>query len=627
MAAQIQVTAPERKITRYEKFRGVDFTTDELAIDRSRSPWAPNMIADQGGNPEKRVGWRVLWDLGARINGMHAGLVNMAYVVLIHAGTSLYSWNMEGQPALIASGLRDDKSAGFAMGGKIWLLDGERFRAYGIFEEGSAAELKDVAEIAYVPTTTIARMPSGGGSVFDEVNLLTPKRQNWFTGDGSSTEFQLDASPIDDASVGIRIGEETELTEGTDFTVDREAGKITFTAAPALPEVVGQDNVFVTFSKTNPEYYGRIGKCQFGILYGIGSNDRIFVSGNPDTPAQDWHSQINDPTYFPDLNYALVGSDSTAIVGYLRVSGQIAIVKEDKALDSTVFLRTAQLSSDGKTPLFPMQQGITGIGAISRTAFAYLGDEPLFLSRRGVYGITSTLIIAERTVANRSFFVDPRLTREAGQAEAVACEWNGIYLLVYPSGNAYILDGRQNKSYKPNSNGEYVYECYHWDSIPARVFHTYKNDCFFGTADGRLCRFNNDMPDVDRFNDVGNAIKCSWSTLADVDGFAGKLKTMTKRGSVVVIKPYRKSSVAIYVRTDKDEGRLIRRENMDIFDWSLIDFERFTFDSTDSPKTVAFNRKVKKYIWAQIICENVELNEGFGIFRIEKSFRMGANVK
>ena len=42
----------------YKRFRGVDYSTDETQIDDGRSPRAVNVIADEGGAPERRWGWR-----------------------------------------------------------------------------------------------------------------------------------------------------------------------------------------------------------------------------------------------------------------------------------------------------------------------------------------------------------------------------------------------------------------------------------------------------------------------------------------------------------------------------------------------------------------------------------------
>ena len=70
---------------KYERFRGVDFSTDPALVDDTRSPWAPNMIADRGGMPEKRPGWRTLETFGARINGIFHASFGGAQRQLVHA--------------------------------------------------------------------------------------------------------------------------------------------------------------------------------------------------------------------------------------------------------------------------------------------------------------------------------------------------------------------------------------------------------------------------------------------------------------------------------------------------------------------------------------------------------------
>ena len=97
---------------------------------------------------------------------------------------------------------------------------------------------------------------------------------------------------------------------------------------------------------------------------------------------------------------------------------------------------------DDGTVIFPIQQGIKGVGAISKYAFATLRDDPLFLAREGVFAIASTSVQLERTVQDRSYFVNPVLTTEAGLSEAVAAVWNGYYILCV-NGRAYVADSRK----------------------------------------------------------------------------------------------------------------------------------------------------------------------------------------
>lgn len=100
-----------------------------------------------------------------------------------------------------------------------------------------------------------------------------------------------------------------------------------------------------------------------------------------------------------------------------------------------------------------------------------------------------------------------------------------------------------------------------------------------------------------------------------------------KKGSGVMIKPYSRSSVKIYVATDRAHEHLIRSSNMDIFDFSDIDFERFTFNTLDIPQVKPFNTKVKKFISLQLIFENDAVNEGFGVYGAEVQYTVGNYVK
>ena len=53
-------TESEEGTKHYKRFKGLDYSTDETQIDDGRSPRAVNVIADEGGFPERRYGWRTL---------------------------------------------------------------------------------------------------------------------------------------------------------------------------------------------------------------------------------------------------------------------------------------------------------------------------------------------------------------------------------------------------------------------------------------------------------------------------------------------------------------------------------------------------------------------------------------
>jgi hypothetical protein len=625
------VSAPARRTikmntTVYSTFKGVDFSVDPALVDKSRSPYAPNLIADKGGMPEKRLGWRTLHQIEQPVNGLWHGEINGKKYYIAHGGTKLYKFTNDSIE-VIRENVNNAVSNAFFMReyddkGKLYILTGNEYLSY------DGETVKNVADEAYIPTVLISRNPTGGGTLYEGVNLIGKKRKESFLGNDTATVYQLSANELDSVDkveVSQEDGTNKTLTVETDYTVDLVSGKVTFKSAHK-PIVEGQDNVFITYSKTVDDYEEKITKCTICDLYGLGGSNRVFLSGNPDYKAYDWHSDIFRPNYFPDLNYSIVGTADTAIMGYQKLGKYQVVIKEDNQQDSTVFQRWVELNFDG-TASFLLEQGTAGIGAISKHCFGMLADEPLFLSRQGVQAITSNNITAERTIRNRSFFVDSYLTTEEGLENAVACEWNGFYVLCI-NGVAYVLDGK-NKAYKERSivSNDFNYECYYWTNMPAVCLLSVNGELFFGTADGRICKFNTDIELLDKYSDDGKAIVASWATKNDDDDAPHLYKNMIKKGCLITIKPYVRSSANVYVMKDGDPRQFLRSGTMDILDWDDIDFERFTFNTNDSPQDIFFKKKVKKYKRLQIIVENDALNEGFGILQIIKTFTVGNYAK
>ena len=621
--------------TMYATFKGADFSTDPSLVDRSRSPVCTNIVADGGGMPQKRDGWRVLHTLSGRVNGLFAGSFAGTVKKLAHVGTKLWLWDEEGEPTELLAGLPDHKSRSAYLAGKLWIITGGGFYVY----DGTAAA-KVSAGGAYVPTTTITRTPTGGGVSYEDVNLLTPYRKNAFQTDGTSVTFALDGEIDETGDVRCWVwGVET-----TPASIDRQNGTVTFDEAPAAPDAGAADGLVIEFPHTVEGYADRIDKCTILGTYGVGTNDRLVLSGNPDFPNLDWISGIGDPTYFPDLGYSTVGGANTAILGYLRVGSAQAIVKADDGQDSTIYLRTSEIGSTGDA-VFPLRQAIAGVGAISPGSFASLLDDPLFLSRNGIMAIASNSITSEKITQGRSFYINAQLTREERLGEAEAAVYGGMYLLSTGNGHVYGMDARQPKSYKSASLGDFVYECCYWEDMPVRVWLCWKSgteeSLYFGTEDGRICRLNADVEGMDRYSDGGTlipgtntieggeAIEAVWGSKYDDDGTPAILKTMLKRGCCVTIKPNARSSAEVYFRSDRTggESRPIAEKTMDILDFSDIDFERITFNTDDSPQEIFLNRKVKNYKRLQILVRNAEVNEGFGIFQITKHFVIGNYAK
>ncbi len=623
---------PETRVKQYSRFKGLDYSTDETQIDEERSPRAVNMIADEGGFPEKRPGWRTVLYFGSsdcRVSGIfpfeNDGSDDYE-TFIVHAGDRLCSIKLdknsqyvEGSKFNILALMRADKrDQGFYMNGKLYILTG---RDYIVCDGKTAMPVSD--DNAYVPITSYQRTPEGGGQTQDRVNMLCKYRKNRFIGDGKSRTFKLDAEDIDvypEPEAKYFITGETLAIE----SYDKSKGTVTFKTAPAAPLNAGTSNVEIKFAKTTKDREKILG-CTIFAIYGIdGASNRVFLSGNPDYAATEWYSGLSDPTYFPDQNYSVVGSSDFPIMCYLKAQGELLIIKQDNRQEGTIWHHTGTITGD--VAAFPLKEGVPGYGAAARYSAANLNDDPLYLSPRGVYAPTTTYYnnMQVRQLFCRSRRVNPKLCKESGLENAISAVWRGWYVLVI-DGRAYVADGNQ----KREDDG---YEWYYWTNIPAHTLCAHKQTLYFGTKDGRLCRFNDDMVSdsneilMKAYNDDGQPIRAEWATKFDTMGSLSRLKTMPKRGSSVHLKAYSRSLVTAWIRTEADRGRMYREIYADRINFEDINFERFTFRGSVNT-IVPFLIKKKKWKAIQVILISNALNEGFGVYEIEIKYTYAGEAR
>lgn len=277
----------------YADLAGVDFKNGENLVDLNRSPDALNVYKDyfsDGVCIQTRPGLRAIGKIGEKINGMYVYNGSQA---LVHSKDVLYLWsNFPDSPhfMLLRSGMNDARSSFFMFKDCLYVNDGVNFLVY----DGS--RVKDVSEVAFVPTTTIGRHPSGGGEEFQDVNVLTGFRKNQFCADGTSKDYFLDCVNIDDVKA-VKVND--KVVSSSNYKVDLVLGKITFNTAPSKPDLDGQDNVVVLFRNDVPEYKTRIAGCSISLAF----DNRAFFAGNVSYPNAVFHSELDNPAYVSDLSY------------------------------------------------------------------------------------------------------------------------------------------------------------------------------------------------------------------------------------------------------------------------------------------------------------------------------------
>lgn len=613
--AQFAVPAQAKEYSaEVEYFRGVDLNNSPSNVDKTRSPAAPNMIRDQVGKVRKRTGYRTLATApdGAKVWGVH----QLQQQTLVHAGTALYLWDGADTFTLLGQ-MAAARSRSFVFDEKLYLLDGETYQVY------DGEQLTAVSDSAYVPTVIISREPAGGGTVYEALNLLGTKWTESFLGTESDTVYHLTADGLDDTAVTAEVlsadGEWIAKTEGTDFTVDRVAGTVSFTTAPGVSAVTGMDNVKITASKTREGYADTINRCTIAAVFGVGgAPDRVFLTGNPDKAGMDYFSGFEDPSFFPDIGYTKLSRDGASIAGYAVLNNALAAFLSGSTDGRSVVVRTGSLDEDGEA-LFRISNTLIGQDAVAPDSFARTDKEPLFLTDRGVYAITAEELTGEKYSQERSYYIASALVEAAGKQEAVGTVFRDFYVLAL-DGTVYILD-LQQKVYEKNSPySSYQYECYYFPNIAATELWVSGGELHFAADGGRICAFYADAESPGSYNDDGAAIDAYWET-GDFDGRAFyNAKTFT--GVAVRLAAAVQTGVKIF-----GQKRGAWNEVYDAaakaryFDWSYIDFAKLSFSNDRTPRTLYSKIKMKKVDKIRFRLQNDEINEPFGLYAFAVMWR------
>lgn len=500
----------------YYGFRGVDFRGEEINL--VRSPDSINMWKDykETESIRTRPDKELLSTFDETVHGIYFYKAGSTDMMIVHSGTKLYKVVGEENEVLY-EGVEAAKSNAFIYNNIWFFKDGANYLQYNGVSIGKVE--------GYVPTTSIARKPSGGGKTYEDVNMLSDYRINTFLADGKSKEFFVDSPTIDDDFKPVVTVNDKETTN---FTVDYANGKITFTTAPAAPLTDGQDNVSIKYKKAIDK--SRILKCTMLELF----DNRVFFSGNPDYPNMIWHCSLNDPTYCSDLDYYNEGLDTAKVKDMVAGNNVLWVFKEPSQANTTVFYHTPTIDSEyGK--IYPNTHSSISTGCIGKAI--NFNDDIVFFSDRGMEGVSGD-ITTEQVISHRSTLVDRKLIAEADYADMILEEWEG-YLIVIIGNKAYLADSR---AVFTNEN-HFEYEWFYWEfDKKITCAKVNKGVLYLGTEDG-----------IYTLTDTKSNVESYWVTPKDKFKHPQYVKTTNKRGCVVEAT----GDISVYAKTEKTDFELI----------------------------------------------------------------------
>jgi len=621
----------------YSNLAGCDFSSDEAKVALNRSPNCINMYKDysdtEGNCVQTRPGFLdiVPPNLHKRVTlenklkyptyGIYLFKYGNTDKLLVHIDNCIFVDNYPSSNLFdefnIYNKMNKHISSFVTFNDKVYINDGKNYLVY----DGEV--IKDVAENAFIPTTTISRLPSGGGVLYQAVNVLTPRRKNSFVADGTSTEYHLDTDFIDNADVKVYI-DGTEIAT-TDYSVNYVSGYITFNTAPGAPLTEGQDNVVVEFSKAGTDYSSRIPQCTRSIVF----DNRIFFTGNPQFKNAIFHCELNDPTYISDLAYYQDGTSDTAIKDFCVGNNLLWVFKESSQQNDTIFYHEPTIDTEyGK--IYPSKQGNISTGCVSRCT--NFNDDIIFASKLGIEGINAD-IEKEQLIAHRSSLIDSKFVNENEYKNMLMTEWNG-YLVCLVNSRLYLADSRQVF----NGISGYEYEWYYWNFKDDFIDYygritcvtSIENELYIGTEYGIIFKLDKgriqDGYTFDTsyyFGKKFNIYSC-WQTPNDIFGDTNNLKTTNKRGGVAKIKTIPNGKIKVSVKTNRKEEKFIKEYSATGFDFSIVDFENFAF-TTKEMSYIVFKIKMKKFI--ELTLKFYSDKEPFGLYDATLEVYKGSYIK
>ena len=409
-------------------------------------------------------------------------------------GDTLFISYTEGEISNpLFSDMNERKSEAFVFNNRLYIIDGKNY----IYFDGE--QVHRVVQNAYVPTTYRNIVISGENAYtvaqYEQSNLLQPKFINTFIPDGITSEYRLYEKNLDQGSQIKVVVYGVEKNQDA-YHVDYDNGTITFKAGHIPPvhssiaselnkegQEGEEERVLVNSSSeagdiTNADKYPRyhagveitaqktydstiITNCTLSAIF----DGRVFLSGNSNFPNNVYFCGFNhiagraDPSYFPVPFYQPDGTGISEITGMLVVADTLMVIKADSIQDGSIYYHSPQATGDDlyeKT--YPSVRGLAGVGGIGACINFY--DDPIYISRLGVEGVSQLKIASERAIEHRSSLIDAKLVNLNLQDVCVS-EWNG-YLLVLVDGKIFMADSRQRYT---DALGTMQYEWYYLEDI------------------------------------------------------------------------------------------------------------------------------------------------------------------
>lgn len=486
-----------------------------------------------------------------------------------------------------ALGLTDTEGANvklFAFAGTLYIMsssatlrwDGERF---------APAQF-------YIPRVVTAAPPSGGGTILEPVNLLSPKRRIDYSSDGEATEYRL---PLESASVDWVLVD-NEPAEGS---FDPVTHVYTFLSAP--PKGVGNVEIQYSVDQSETEQnYSMLASCRLSETFNGASDTRLFLAG--DGTNRLYYTGVpydGDLTqlYFPAMSEIAVDMSASPVTGMIRHYGKLLVFKPDGAF--TVTYDTIYLADGSAAAGFRLQPANREYGSDIYGQIQTVDNFPRTITKGGIYewNITASYYRDER-YAKR---VSEKVMHTLGKADVekiITCDdnYSHTYYVFLGDSEGTVLVNR----YSIVRGGV-------WFIYKSRALRYARFALMHGgamtviTADGNISFFDRHYA-YDQYDGQAYPILARWESGYNPFGIDYRRKSS---GLIYVsCIPRGASSLKITAMTDRKSGEEAyntKEISNSLFSFSTLRFSTLRFNASEVPHINRVKLKVKKFVYYKLV--------------------------
>ena len=212
-----------------------------------------------------------------------------------------------------------------------------------------------------------------------------------------------------------------------------------------VPKMVNADGIAKIYNMRKSIWYG-------GTAEGLYGGTRLFLGGNTNKKDQAlmiW-SDLNNPLYFPEYNYAYVGNTSKALTAFGR-QGETLVLLKDRELHQIPYVANVSVTVNdlmeqkiidlaSQTVAFPIYQIHGYIGCDCPDTVQLCRNRLVWANSDGkVYSLITENQFNERSVFVVSEMVENRLKDEKYLRSAHSADYDGFYCL-FVGNRVYVMD-------------------------------------------------------------------------------------------------------------------------------------------------------------------------------------------